>query len=185
MSLREKYFDGDRGPDLRLKPHGVRKTFEVSRMWERHHEIARLIILGYKNEEIAERLGISPVTVSYTRNSRVVQDKLSVMTGARDADTVDLSREIKLKAPKALAILEKIIDGEAGTIGELASPALRAKTAENWIDRAGYAVQRGGVQLHAHAHFDAQDIIEIKKRALDSGIVIDAEEIEIETAIGG
>ena len=175
-----KYFDGDRGPDLRRRDRGVRKTFEVSEMWEVHKEITRLLLLGYKNVEIAERLGVSEVMVSYTRNSKVVEDKLEIMEGARDADTVDLSREIKIKAPIALALLEDVLKGEEGTIGELASPALRVKTAENWMDRAGYAVNRGNSGVQLHAHFDAKDITELKQRALDSGIVIDAEEVAVE-----
>ena len=171
-----KYFDGDRGPDLRRRDRGIRKTFEVSRMWEVHKEITRLLLLGYKNVEIAERLGVSEVMVSYTRNSKVVEDKLEVMEGARDADTVDLSIEIKRKAPIALALLEEVMKGEKG-LGTVASPALRVKTAENWMDRAGYAVNRGNSGVQLHAHFDAQDILELKKRALESGVVIDAEEV--------
>ena len=173
---REKYFklDESRFDDLRRKPMEVRKTFQVGKMWEVHQEIARLILLGYKNREIAERLNISEATVSYTRNSPVVKNKLNVMEGARDADTVDLSREIRMKAPKALKLLEKIIDGESGTIGELASPALKAKTAEAWLDRAGFAAQRNsGPNLHLHAHFTAEEIEDLKARAKSGGMTID------------
>jgi hypothetical protein len=45
------------------------------------------------------------------------------------------------------------------------------------MDRAGYAVNRGNSGVQLHAHFDAQDILELKKRALESGVVIDAEEV--------
>jgi len=176
QTVREKYFNGERGPDLRMVPPGARRTFEVSKMWDVHQEITRLIFLGYKNSEIAEKLNISPVTVSYTRNSRVVQDKLDMMKGARDADVIDIAKDIKAKAPKALKLLEEIIDGSTGTIGELASPALRAKTAENWMDRAGYPAQRTGNNLHLHAHFTAEELAGLKERAINSGVVIDAEE---------
>jgi len=169
---RTKYFNGDRGPDLRTTPPEMRRTFEVSKMWEVHHEIARLIFLGYKNEDIAERLGITPATVSYTRNSRVVKDKLELMKGARDAETIDLSIEIREKAPKALKLLEDIINGD-GLIGEYASPSLKAKTAENWLDRAGFPAQKVGNNMHIHAHFNAGEIEELKKRALESGMVVD------------
>ena len=169
---RTKYFDGDRGPDLRMALPEMRRTFEVGKMWEIHHEITRLIFLGYKNEEIAERLGITPATVSYTRNSRVVKDKLELMKGARDAETIDLSIEIREKAPKALKLLENIINGE-GQIGEYASPSLKAKTAENWLDRAGFPAQKAGNNMHIHAHFTAGEIDELKKRALESGMVVD------------
>ena len=168
----KKYFDGNRGPDLRMKPPGMRKTFEVGNMWEVHQEITRLIFLGMKNEEIAERLNVSPAMVSYTRNSRVIQDKLEMMKGARDAEIIDLGKEIRAKAPKALKLLEKIVDGEEVN-GQLPSISLRAKTAENWMDRAGYPAQKSGGGVHFHAHFTAEELETIKKRAKESGIVID------------
>lgn len=179
----KKYFDGERGPDLRTRPPGMRKTFEVGKMWEVHQEITRLIFLGMKNEEIAERLNISPVTVSYTRNSRVVQDKLELMKGARDAEVVDLGKEIRMKAPKALKLLEDIVNGEEVN-GQLPGINLRARTAENWMDRAGYPAQKAGSGVHLHAHFTVNEIDEIKKRALESGIVIDVGESSNEEDMG-
>jgi len=172
-NIMEKYFDGERGRDLRMALPGMRRTFEVSKMWEVHHEISRLIFLGFKNEEIAERLGITTATVSYTRNSKIVQDKLKLMKGARDAETIDLSKEIRNKAPIALKLLEDIMNGE-GVVGENASPPLKAKTAENWLDRAGYPAQKAGTgDTHLHAHFNAVEIEELKKRAIESGVVVD------------
>ena len=173
-----KYFDKERGPDLRTRPPGVRKTFEVSKMWEVHQEIVRRIFLGQKNSDIANDLGISPVTVSYTRNSRVVQDKLKLMAGARDADVVDLGKEIREKAPKALKLLEEILDGTG--LGTAAGPNLRAKTAENWLDRAGYPAQSRGGGITINQHFTAPEIDAIKKRALENGIVFDTEKADNE-----
>ncbi|HAR40195.1 MAG TPA: hypothetical protein DCR68_02320 [Coprothermobacter sp.] len=170
---RFKYFDSDRGPDLRTVPPSDRRTFEVSKMWDVHHEISRLVLLGLKNTEIAEKLGISEAMVSYTRNSQVVKDKMELMQGKRDADTIDIIEIIKEKAPKALKLLEQIIDREQGTPGELASIALSARTAESWLNRAGYPEQKPGINMHLHGHFTAQDIEDIKKRAVESGQVID------------
>ena len=170
-----KYFDGDRGPDLRLKSPEMRKTFEVGKMWEVHQEITRLIFLGFKNEEIAERLNITPAMVSYTRTSRVVQDKLELMRGARDAEIVDLGKEIKAKAPRALKLLEDIVNGDEIN-GQVPGINLRARTAENWMDRAGYPAQKAGGGVHFHAHFTAEEISDIKKRALESGIIVDVGE---------
>jgi len=171
----KKYFDGERGADLRTKPPGMRKTFEVGKMWEVHQEITRLIFLGMKNEEIAERLSVSPAMVSYTRNSQVIQDKLELMKGARDAEIIDLGKEIRAKAPKALKLLEEIVDGKEVN-GQLPGINLRAKTAENWMDRAGYPAQKTGGGVHFHAHFTADELDDIKKRAKESGIVIDVGE---------
>ncbi len=168
-----KYFDGNRGPDLRTVPPSDRRTFEVSKMWDIHHEISRLVLLGLKNTEIAERLGISEATVSYTRNSQVVKDKMELMQGARDCEVIDVMARIKAKLPKVLEVLEDVIDRKPDTVGSLVSPSLTVATAERWLDRAGYPAQKPGANLHLHGHFTAQDIEDIKKRAKESGQVID------------
>lgn len=159
---RERYFIAPRQDDARFKTE--RKTFEVNKMWEVHKEIVRKLLLGEKNSEIAEDLGVSEVMVSYTRNSKVVQSQLSIMGAARDADTIDLAREIREKAPKALELLEGIIEDN----GTTHSMALAAKTAENWMDRAGYGAPKRIEALVAH--LTAEEIEGIKKSA-----VIDAE----------
>ena len=92
----QKYYEENRGPDLRrCDPSKERGTWVVNEMWDVHHEIARRLVLGQKNVQIAEDLGISAVMVSNVRNSPIVQEHTAIMRGARDADTVDLSREIK------------------------------------------------------------------------------------------
>lgn len=173
IDARSKYFESDRGPDLRTVHPSERKTFEVDKMWEVHAEIARLIHLGFSNVDIAERLGVTPVMVSYTRNSRVVKDKVKMMSMARDADTIDISKELREKAPIALKLLEEIIDGDSGALGTEPSLPLRAATAEKWLNRAGYPEQKPGVNLHLHKHYGAEDIERIKQRARESGMVVD------------
>ena len=174
-SAKEKYFElsEERLRDLRRKP-GVRRTFQVGKLWERHKEIARLLLLGYKGTEIAERLGVSTAMVNYTRNSPVVKEQIRAMEGARDASTIDIARDIKMKAPKALEVLEQVLNGEPGTIGELASPALRVKVASEWLDRAGYPSKGASQNLHLHAHFTADEIEDLKRRAKAGGVTIDA-----------
>jgi len=182
---REKYYNGNRGPDERRVVKSEKRAFEVSEMWEVHHEIVRRLVLGQKNADIARDLKVSPAMVSYVRNSPVVKDKLEIMKGARDADTIDLAKKIREGAPQALRLLEDIIAGEVETAsGEIVEPTVgqRAKEANNWMNRAGYAPIQNVKGVIAHAHYDAEDIEQIKKRAhedgLKSGVVIDAEVIE-------
>jgi hypothetical protein len=81
--------------------------------------------------------------------------------------------EIKKKLPAVLQLLSDVVDGTPGTIGEISSASLRVNTAEKWLDRAGYPAQKPGVNMHLHGHFNAQDIEDIKKRAMESGQVVD------------
>ena len=181
MADREKYF-GPRGRDKRRAPPGNRRTFEVSHIWELHHEIVRRLLLGQKNCDIARALNVSEATVSYTRNSQVVKDKLAIMRGARDAETVDLAKRIRDGAPKALKLLEDAIDGAVkdieGNVVQVSVTA-RLKEANSWVDRAGYGAVKTFRGVHLVAHFTGEEIEKIKERAreagVESGVVVEAE----------
>ena len=170
------YSDPDRKPvDRRFKNFRVkpREVFRVSKIWESHAEITRRILLGQKNTEIATAIGCSSMTVSNVRNSPVIQDKLAVMSGARDAYTVDIARDIQEFAPKALDLLKNIVLGKG--IGANASPALRAKESNNFLDRAGFGAVRKEQVLHAH--LTSEEIDQIKERAMgaNSPLVVEGE----------
>lgn len=167
------YNDPHRISDRRFKQRVTpRKTHQVAKIWELHDEIARRILLGQKNVVIADALGCTPTTVSNVRNSEVIQDKLAIMKGARDASTVDIARDIQEFAPTALKVLKDIVEGRG--IGANASPALRAKEAGHFLDRAGHGAVRREERISAH--LTAQDIQEIKERAFGGNSpVIEAE----------
>lgn len=160
------YFDGSdprRAIDRRERPE-TRKTFEVSKIWESHEEIIRRLMLGQKATNIAQDMGVSSAMVNYVRKSPVVQDKLQLMCAARDADTIDLAKEIREKAPIALQVLEKVINGDID-----APITVRAREAGNWLDRAGFSPVRN-LQANINvSHFTAEDIAEIKRRAVENG----------------
>lgn len=143
---------------------GERKGWQVAEMWENHHEIARRIILGENNKEIAEALGCSAVQVSNVRNSPVVKDKLAVMAAARDAGTIELAREIQDLAPIAILRVKEAL--ESGTVlGKEVSAAGILKEANTLIDREiGKPTQRIDTR-NIHGHFTLDDIDQIKQKA--------------------
>lgn len=160
------YFNGSdplRAIDRRERPD-TRKTFEVSKIWESHAEIIRRLMLGQKATNIARDMGVSSAMVNYVRKSPIVQDKLTTMCAARDADTVDLAKEIRDKAPVALKLLEKVIAGDVD-----APISVRTREAGNWLDRAGFSPVRRMDATHAVAHFTSDEINEIKRAAIENG----------------
>jgi hypothetical protein len=163
VSAMERYF-GKRGADRRRKHSDVRKTFQVEKIWNIHHEISRLKVLGFNNRKIADALGVSQAMVGYTVNSPVIEDRISIMQGARDCDTIDLARRIKEFAPKCLDILESVIKGD-----EEAPIGLRVRTAQDYADRAGL----GAVKKHQvlSAKLSLEELNEIKQRARENGIL--------------
>ena len=174
---KEKYFTRREG-DLRQRPE--RKTFQVEKMWNIHHEIARLSSLGVKGTQIAQGLGVSPAMVNYTLNSPVVRDKVEILKGARDADTVELAQRIKDFAPICLDLLEKVIKEDSDETG--ASIHLRVRTAQDYADRAGL----GAVKKHQilTGRITPEQLNEIKQRARDAGIVKQAEVINASASAG-
>ena len=147
------------------------RKYNVTQMWSVHHEIVRLALMGMKYIDIASHLGISPVTVSYTLNSPIVKRQLEQMKAVRDLGAIDIAKKIAELAPAAVAVLEKLLDDPL--------PNVALKAAESILDRAGYsAVQRIKQDININ-HFTPDEITDIKKRAKDIGLMVDAEYDEV------
>jgi len=156
--------------DKRRVPEGTpRKSWEVTEMWDVHKEIARRIVLGQKNNVIAEALNCSYQLVSNVRNSPVIKEHTEIMQGAADAECVDVARRITEMAPAALDVLETILTEKEGQ----ASLALKLKTAESILDRAGHSKIQKTQNLHAHLTGDQLNAIKERaiQKARDAGII--------------
>lgn len=132
-------------------------------MQEIHRQGVRLRSLGLSNTEIARELQVSKNTVDSWVGSELFQREVEILSGAMDADTIDIGKRIREFAPKALDYLEKIVLGQQD--GERASVALKTKVADKFLDRAGYVAPKVIQGQHLHGHFTAEDIEDIKRRA--------------------
>jgi len=157
----------DRYNDINRKDHrktGDRKGWQVAEMWDSHHEIARRVILGQTNEEIAKSLNCTPKTISNVRNSPIVQEKLAIMRAARDAGTIDLAREIADLAPLALQRVKEALETGVVMGRELSASGI-LKEANGLLDREiGKPTQRIDTR-GVHGVFSLEDIEKIKDRA--------------------
>lgn len=168
--------------DRRRRKNGVpKKSFEPTQMWDRYQEVARRIVLGQKNIEIANDMNLAAETVSYIRNSEIVQAQLKKLQARADESTVDVTARIKSMAPTALSVLENMINGKLD--GETIPAKTRAFHAEKLLDRAGFAAPKEVRNLNLHGHYTAEDIKRIKERALNAAgnsniIAVDPDEIE-------
>lgn len=167
-NARTRYFkEDDNWVDLRRSPKSER-TFRVKELWEIHHEIVRRLALGERNRDIAKSLGLSEAMVSYTKNSGLIEEKVGIMRGAMDADTIDLGIRIQKIAPRALELLEEVMNKGTVLNKEVSAPKI-ITTAERHMDRAGYApVKRVAI---ASTHLTPEDIENIKDRARLSGVI--------------
>ena len=140
-------------------PDGPRR-YEVKSLWDRHHEILRLVLLGFSNKEVAAELGISAQNVSDVKNSQLAIQQLEVLRTARDSQAVDVARAFVEDAPKSLRLLQDIRDGVASQ-----DIKLRAKVAQDLLDRAGHGKVTKIAGRVAHGVFTPEDLDRIKRRA--------------------
>jgi len=112
-------------------PYGAKRKYHVQALWERHHRMIRLRLLGWGNIQIADALGVTPQNVSDVLNSDIAKNHLSVLTSAADVDTVNLRRRIEMQGPVSLDLLVAIRDG----MHPDASLPLRASIAQDILDR--------------------------------------------------
>ena len=169
----------------RRVPGKPNKCHEPKQLWDRYQEIARRIILGQKNIQIANDLDITPANVSVVRNSDIVKAQLEKLQARADETTVDIGARIKDLAPKALDVLKELIEGSVD--GETIPARTRAFHAEKLLDRAGYAAPKVVQSLNIHGHYTSDDIQRIKERAFNAATnanmveVEDADDIQITT----
>jgi hypothetical protein len=159
-----RYFDGNR-TDLKRRPRdgSARRVWQVAQLWDNHKEVARRLALGQKNVTIATAVGMTPMAISNIKNSPVTQEYVANLQGVRNSDAVDILANIREMAPRALKLLDDIIQGKDAE----ASPALKANVAKDILDRAGYSAVKNLNVRSVHAIVSPADLEAIKKRALE------------------
>ncbi len=179
--LRKKYFNPNRGRDLRKLPEGAaHKGFVVNKMNERHHSIARFAALGLKNKEIAKKLGLNTGYVFKIINSPIIKSQIKILRGANDSKVIDVTKRIADICDKSVDIFESILnDGELHN--ELEGQRLQLKAAEGILNRGGHSPVKNVDIRKTSTHITGEDILKIKQRALDAGACIpdSIEEAEI------
>jgi hypothetical protein len=166
--LGRDYPEYERNPaDMRkLMPGVPRKTQLVREMNERHHEIARMVVLGYKNAEIAKDLNISQSFVSTVRNAPPVKEKVAILAGARDAGTVDIAKQIQMALPTCIKYLSETIPDDD------ISDSLKSRNAFGLMAIGGHGPSKNLNVRGVHAVLTADDIKEIRENAQNIAVEI-------------
>lgn len=138
------------------------RQFDLKHIREVHHTMKRMCLLGYSNKEIAQATGVSVQSVGNVLGSAIMRRELELARATLDKKALDIAAEVAGMAPKALAVLEQILDDDDAPI------ALRAKVAMDNLSRNGVSpVQRGSLDVN-HT-FTAADLEEIKRNAYAAG----------------
>lgn len=157
-------------------PSRVEPAQPLTFMWERHREIARRLVAGDRQIDIARSMGMTEGRLSIIVNSPLFMLYLQELSAKADDQAADIQGRLSKLAVSSMTVLENAIHG-TGDMKEGVSPGLKTRIAQDVLDRAGY----GAVQKTASltAVLTAEDIEKLKKRrnreTFTGTIVIDQE----------
>ncbi|KKK49234.1 hypothetical protein LCGC14_3137120 [marine sediment metagenome] len=128
----------------------------LKKLWGRHKEVARLHVLGFRNNEISELLGITTATVVNNLNSTLVKQELARLGALRDNGAIEIAKDIDELLPLALDTMREVMANGSKDSDKL-------KSAIRVLDMGGHSPIRK--ILTSNAVFDKDDLDEIKRRA--------------------
>lgn len=158
--------------DLRYSPFG--RKYQPKKLSERYHRILRLNLLGYKEVDIARALGVSKLTVSTAINSNLGRYQTSILRAECDGSAVEAAKRIREIAPKAIRLIEEIIESED------APTSVRLRAAQDALDRAGFGAVKKVDMRTTSISLTPDDLENLKQTALErakaSGLIVEANE---------
>lgn len=151
------------------------REYQIEHFWEHHQEICRLAATGMRRQDIAEAVGVSTATVTYTLNSDLGRNKVQALRKVRDERATDIASRIKKMAPKALDVLNEYLEDTE------TSEVTKRTVAFDILDRAGFKPANRNENVNIHLTED--ELSEMKARrdaAREQGNIADTEEISFE-----
>jgi hypothetical protein len=104
----------------------------ITYLWERQREIARRLVVGDRQVDIASDLGMTQSRMSVICNSPIFKKYLSTLTVRREEKAIDISEKIKKGAELGVDVLYDALTDEKAHI------SLKAKIAMDFLDREGH-----------------------------------------------
>lgn len=136
----------------------VRKVHDFSNLNEKQHEILNLTSLGLNRQQIAQAMEVTPQTVSNVTNSSLGKEKLSLLRGTRDANTLDTLERIQGLTEKALDVYDEIFEEDG------VPRNLKLHAAKDVLDRAGFGAVKKIDLRSISGRLSEEDIKELKER---------------------
>ena len=147
---------------------------QLSKLSPRHQQIARLLVSGHTQTEIAQMMGCNKSTICRHSRDPLVLQEVKRLQEKAEAKTVEgvpgVTEKLRNGAHRGLEVLLQILEDPSTQIEMI---KLKANVALELLSRAGYGPikQMAIDQRVLSAHLTAEDIEEIKERAREAGIV--------------
>lgn len=130
----------------------------------RHNEIARRLVCGQSQSDIARTMGINIGRLSIIVNSPLFKIMIAKLSKLRDDSVTDIQEELRELAPVAVAEIAKVVMTST-------SETLRFKASQDILDRAGVIKKGQGVNIGIQVNCDPVNIEEYRNnRTIDVSV---------------
>lgn len=162
LSLREKKMDNRRADN-------GSSSYELAEIRDHHEEIARLLSLGIRPKEIAERLGLHPQTVSNVRNSPIIKQMIEIIQTQRTENAAEIARQVAQLAPSAIKVMKETMEfgkySEADDVELLVAKPVVSEQIKAALEVLRIAVPKTRIRVRSHI-VDGEFINKIKQKSL-------------------
>lgn len=134
-------------------------SWQLKSLWDRHHVMKRLCVLGWSVKAIAEHLGMTSEAVRACLNSEIMIRELEVFRAGLDLKTADVAKRLEEMASKSCDVLDEILENDNAPI------AIRAKVALDVLSRTGHPPHTRISGQIDHRHFTESEIERLKAQA--------------------
>lgn len=150
------------------------RVYEIEALQDSHRAMIRLKVMGLKQVEIAEKLGVTPQNVSDVLNSRLALAEIERLRAALDGHYTAQSAKIAEMAGRGIIWLEERMGNED------TPAAVKDKIAFDALDRAGHKAPSRLDVRQTNVELTYDDIKDMKRRVEAAMAEEEAEEAEYE-----
>ena len=129
----------------------------LTHLWERHKEIARLLLSGMTQQEIARKLDFSESWLSIVCNSPIFRKYLDSLRSRVETGLADVRETINQGAVLSANVLLGMLKQTD------VSPATKAKVAFDFLDRAGYGAIKTVRNENLNVHLTGDRLQQLKE----------------------
>lgn len=136
---------------------GQSRLHSIQNMWEHHKEIARRLLLGERQMDIARDMKLSQNWISIVCSSPAFIKYLDGLRARTEVGISDVRKEITAGAVEGIKVLRSLLTSS--------NEQIQLKAATDLLDRDGFgAVKRVEQQVSGTVHLTADRLEELKAR---------------------
>jgi len=137
----------------------------LTHLWERHKELARLVVAGERPIDIARTLSMTPCRVSIIMNSPAFKQYVDSLRERVEEGLVDIRKEINKGAQVGVSFLLKLMtDARNEEQPITTTEKFKAGLAKDFLDREGHGRVQKVQQTNTMVILNAAKIEELKQK---------------------